>query len=155
MDWQSFIKRYVWDDDKTPYFIRVDKLNKSQAANELFTYTFFIALLFAIICIISLTENAPHGKSYAVALYAFSVSCSAVLFGVTKHVQAAYYFALAPLATLLYLVLGGFPPNLASIDKWVLVGVCLALLRYSMRVVAIAKAYPNLPDPVKDGPGLR
>lgn len=156
MDWESFIKRYVWDDEKTPYFIRVDKLNKGQAGNELLTYTFFIALLFAIISIISLTENAPHGRSFPVALYAFSVSCSAVLFGVTKHVHAAYYFALAPLATLLYLGFGGFPPNLASIDKLFLVGVCLALLRYSMRVVAIAKAYPNLPDRVvKGGPGPR
>ena len=86
MDWHSYIKKYVWDDNKTPYFVPVKKLTKSQADHELFAYTFFIALLFAILSIISLTENAPHGKSTTVALYAVSVSCSAVLFGVTKSV---------------------------------------------------------------------
>ncbi len=146
MDWESFIKKYVWDDNKTPYFVAVQKLNKSQAEHELFSFTFFIALLFAVISIISLTENAPHGKSYTLALYAFSVSCSAVLFGVTKHVYAAYYLALAPLATLAYFSLGGLPPNLAAVDNLVLVIIALALLRYSMRVVAITKAYPHLPD---------
>ncbi len=146
MDWYSHIKKYVWDENKTPYFIRVHRLNKSQADHELFAYTFFIALLFAVISIISLTENAPHGRSDAVALYAFSVFFSAVLFGVTKHIYAAYYFAMAPLATLLYFVFRGFPPNLATIDKFVLVAITLGLLRYSMRVVAIAKAYPHMPQ---------
>jgi hypothetical protein len=146
MDWYSFIKKYVWDENKTPYFVPVQKLSKSQAEHELFSYTFFVALLFAVIAIISLTENAPHGKSPAVALYAFSVSCSAVLFGITKHVYAAYYFAMAPLAVLAYFFGVGFPPNLATIDKLVLIAITLGLLRYSMRVVAIAKAYPHMPE---------
>ncbi len=146
MDWESFIKKYVWDDEKTPYFVATQKLNKRQAEHELFSYTFFIAVLFAVISIISLTETAPHGKSFTLALYAFSVSCGAVLLGVTKHLYAAYYVALAPLATLAYFSLGGLPPNLAAIDKLVLVVIALAFLRYSMRVVAITKAYPHLPD---------
>jgi len=146
IDFHSYIKKYVWDSNKTPYFIRVNKLNKNQADNELFSYTLFIALLFALISIISLTENAPHGKSYWMALYAFSIACSAVLFGMTRHVYAAYYFAMAPLATLLYFVFRGFPPNLAVIDKLVLIAITLGLLRYSMRVIAIAKAYPHMPQ---------
>ena len=146
MDWESFIKKYVWDDEKTPYFVATQKLNKRQAEHELFSYTFFIAVLFAVISIISLTEAAPHGKSFTLALYAFSVSCGAVLLGVTKHLYAAYYVALAPLATLAYFSLGGLPPILAAIDKLVLVVIALAFLRYSMRVVAITKAYPHLPD---------
>ncbi len=145
MSWDKHIKKYVWDDDKTPYFVPVRKLNKSQAKHELFAYTFFIALLFAVISIISVTENAPHGKSYGVALYAFSVSFGAVLFGVTKHVYAAYYLAMMPLATLAYFFLVGFPPNLANIDKMVLVAVALGLLRYSMRVVAITKQFHHMP----------
>ena len=144
MSWDKYIKKYVWDDNKTPYFVPVRRLNRSQADHELFAYTIFIALLFAVISIISLTENAPQGKSHTVALYAFSVSYSAVLFGVTKHVYAAYYLAMAPLATLAYFVLVGFPPNLANIDKLVLIAVTLGLLRYSMRVVAIAKAYREM-----------
>ncbi len=151
MSWDKYIKKYVWDEDKTPYFVPVRKLKKSQADYELFSYTLFIGVLFAIISIISLTENAPHGKSYTVALYAFSVSCGAVVFAVTKHVYAAYYFAMAPLATLAYFILGGLPPNLATIDKLALVIVTLALLRYSMRVVAIARAYRGLPERARNG----
>jgi hypothetical protein len=151
MSWDKYIKRYVWDDNKTPYFVAVRRLNKSQAEHELFAYTLFIGVLFAVLSIISLTDNAPHGKSYTLALYTFSVSGSAVLFAVIRHVYAAYYLALAPLASLAYFSLGGLPPNLATIDKLALVIITLALLRYSMRVVAIAKAYPQLPDASEGG----
>lgn len=150
MDWYSYIKKYVWNDDKTPYFISVHRLNKSQADHELFSYTFFIALLFGAIALISLTDNAPHGKSYTVALYALSVACGAVLFGATKHVYGAYYLVTAPLVTLAYFFVAGFPPNLHAIDELLLVGIVLILLRYTFRVVAIAKAYPDLPETTPD-----
>ena len=57
----------------------------------------------------------------------------------------------APLAALLYFFLEGFPSGLGTIDKWLLVVVALGLLGYSTRVVAMAKAYPNLPDAVEGG----
>lgn len=145
MSWDKYIKRYVWDDDKTPYFVAVPRLTRSQADYEIFAYSLFLAILFALISFLSLTDNAPHGKSGGLALYAITVSCSAILFGATKHIYAAYYFTLAPLATLGYFVFIGFPPNLATIDKLVLVIVALALLRYSLRVVAIAKRYHDMP----------
>ena len=151
MSWDKYIKRYVWDDNKTPYFVAVPKLNRTQADHELFAYTLFIALLFAAISIISLSEAAPHGKSPGVALYCLSVFCTAVLFGVTRHVHAAHYLALAPLASLGYFFFVGFPPGLATIDELLLVCVSLAFLRYSMRVVAIAKAYPDMPEGSPDG----
>ena len=144
MDFYSFMKRYVWDDRKTPYFVPVHKLTRSQADHELFAYTFFMALLFAIIAIISLTENAPHGKSHVVAVYALTVSGGAVLFGLTKHVYGAYYLATAPLATLGYFFVSGFPPNLHLADEGLLIVITLVLLRYTFRVVAIAKAYAGM-----------
>ena len=147
MDWQSYIKRYVWDDTKTPYFVAVDRLNRTQADHELFSYTFFIGLLFAAISVISLTENAVYGRSVPVAIYALSVSASAVLFGLTKSVGAAHYLALAPvvaLATIAYLFFGGIAVDLAAMDQLLILVVALGLLRYSMRVVAIAKLYQGL-----------
>ena len=72
-----------------------------------------IAILFVFISIVALSDNAPYGRSQIVAIYAFTVASSAALFGVTKHVYAAAYFALAPLATLCFFFLHGFPPNLA------------------------------------------
>jgi hypothetical protein len=64
----------------------------------------------------------------------------------TKSSAAAYVCASAPLAALLYFFLEGFPSGLGAIDKWLLVTVALGLLAYSTRVVAMAKAYPNMPD---------
>ena len=151
MSWDKYIKRYVWDDNKTPYFVAVPKLTRSQADHEIFSYALFLAILFGVISFLSLTDNAPHGRSPGVALYAITVSGSAVLFGVTKHLYAAYYFAMAPVATLAYFVFIGFPPNLATIDKLVLVIAALVLLRYSLRVVAIAKRYPDMPGDAPAG----
>jgi len=150
MDWESLIKKYIWDDDKTPYFVSVHALTKYQANHELFAYTLFIGIIFSTIAVFSLTENAPHGVSRGMSLYAVTVASSALVFGVTKHVLAACYFALAPLATLAYFFFWGFPPNLATIDKAFLVAITLGLQVYSLRVVAIAKAYPTMPDKSKD-----
>jgi len=33
---QNFLKRYVWDPETTPYFVKVSNLSRSQADNELF-----------------------------------------------------------------------------------------------------------------------
>ena len=60
--------------------------------------------------------------------------------------QAAWYCALAPLVALLYFFLYGFHPNLNAIDHAVLIGFGLIWLRYSLRVVAIARAYRGMPE---------
>ncbi|MCH8002759.1 MAG: hypothetical protein IIA34_14025, partial [Proteobacteria bacterium] len=64
---------------------------------------------------------------------------------------AALVCASAPLAALLYFFLEGFPPGLGEVDKGLLVAVTLGLLVYSTRVVALTKAYPNMPDAVEGG----
>ena len=149
MSWDKFVKRYVWDDLKTPYFVRVATLNKVQAGYEIFSYSLFLAVLFAVISVTSLSDQAPQGRSEAVSIYGFCVVCGAIVLATTKNSAAALVCASAPLAALLYFFLEGFPPGLGAVDKGVLVAVALALLFYSMRVVAIAKAYPNMPDAVE------
>ncbi len=149
MSWEKFIKRYVWDDTKTPYFVRVDKLTKVQAGYELFSYSLFLAILFAVISVASLSDQAPQGRSDVVSIYAFCVVCGAIVLAMTKSSAAAYVCASAPLAALLFFFLEGFPSGLATVDKGVLVAVALGLLGYSVRVVTMAKAYPNMPDSVE------
>jgi len=149
MAWEKFVKRYVWDDTKTPYFVRVSKLTKVQAGYELFSYSIFLGVLFAVISVVSLSEHAPQGRSDVVSLYAFCVVCGAIVLSMTKSPIAAHVCASAPLAALLYFFLEGFPPGLGEIDKWVLVGAALGILGYSLRVVAMAKSYPNMPDAVE------
>jgi len=146
MSWDKFVKRYVWDDTKTPYFVRVSKLSKVQARYELFSYSLFLALLFAVISVSSLSEQAPQGRSDVVSIYAFCVVCGAIILATTKSSAAALVCASAPLAALLFFFLKGFPPGLGEIDTWVLIAVALGLLGYSIRVVTMAKAYANMPE---------
>ncbi len=151
MSWDKFVKRYVWDDNKTPYFVRVAKMTKVQANYEIFSYSLFLAVLFAVVSIVSLSDQAPQGRSEVVSIYAFCVVCGAIVLAMTKSSAAAHVCASAPLAALLYFFLEGFPSGLATVDKWVLVAVALGLLGYSIRVVTMAKAYPNMPDAVEGG----
>ncbi len=151
MSWDKFVKRYVWDDTKTPYFVRVSKLTKVQAGYEIFSYSLFLAILFAVISVVSLSDQAPQGRSEVVSIYGFCVVCGAIILGMTKSPAAAHVCASAPLAALLYFFLEGFPPGLGMIDKWVLVAAALGLLGYSVRVVTMAKAYPNMPDAAEGG----
>ncbi len=151
MSWDKFVKRYVWDDIKTPYFVRVAKMTKVQAGYEIFSYSLFLAVLFAVISIASLSDQAPQGRSEVVSIYAFCVVCGAIVLSMTKSSAAAHVCASAPLAALLYFFLEGFPSGLGAIDKYVLVAVTLGLLVYSTRVVALTKAYPNMPDAAEGG----
>ncbi len=129
MSWDKFIKRYVWDDTKTPYFVRVAKMTKVQANYEIFSYSLFLAVLFAVISVASLSDQAPQGQSDVASIYAFCVVCGAIVLGMTKSSAAAHVCASAPLAALLYFLIEGFHPGLGTIDKWVLVAATLGLLR--------------------------
>ena len=150
MSWDKFIKKYVWDDVKTPYFVRVAKMNKVQANYEIFAYALFLAVLFAVISLASLSDHAPQGQSYAVSIYAFSVVCGAIFLGMTKSSSAAYFCASAPLAALLKFFLEGFHPRLGTIDELLLLAVTVAIFRYSLRVIRIAKTYDQMPDAAKE-----
>ena len=146
MSWEKFVKKYVWDDLKTPYFVRVTKMNKVQAGYEIFAYSLFLVVLFLVISLASLSDKAPQGRSGVVSIYAFSVVCGAILLAMTKRAIAAYVCASAPLAALLYFFLEGFPPGLGGIDKLVLSAATLVIFRYSLRVIAIARTYEWMPD---------
>jgi hypothetical protein len=146
MNWESFIKRYIWDDERTPYLVPVDRITRRQADYEIYIYTVFLGVLFAVVTMAALAGGLPQGRSEAVALYGFSVVCGAILFGATKHLWPALYCSAVPLAALFHGFSGGLPPHLGTIDHVVLIVVALILLRYSMRIVSLAKAYPGLPE---------
>lgn len=153
MSWDKYVKRYVWDDVKTPYFVGTAKLNKVQANHEIFAYSLFLAALFLVISLTSLSDRAPQGRSEVVSIYAFIVVCGAIFLVMTKHSYAAYVCASAPLATILHFFLEGFPPGLGMIDKLVLSAVTLAIFRYSLRVIMIAQTYERMPDAAPEADG--
>ncbi|MFQ5828116.1 MAG: hypothetical protein ACE5JD_03035, partial [Candidatus Methylomirabilia bacterium] len=149
--WYRFTKKYVWNEEKTPYFVGVDKLTRVQAKNEMFVYTLFLATVFAVITIASVAGIKLGGSyiSVLVALYAFSVCCAAIFFGVTKNLRAARYCVAAPVAA--FLSINGLRPDLATIDRYVLLAFSLIWLRYAVRVVAIAKAFHRMPAEIPQG----
>ena len=147
LDWEKLVKRYVWSDERTPYFTRVAHLSRRQAHYELFGYALFVGVLFAVLSIVSLSNELPHGNAAGVSLYAFSVCCAAILLGATRHPWAAIWCAGAPLALLAYFGVWGFHPNLEFGDKALLVAVVIAWLLYSRRLVAVARAWPGLAGP--------
>ena len=147
MDWHNFIKKYVWDENKTPYFTRVEKLTQEQARNEAFIYTVVMCTVAAVAALFAAASASrqPDLLLVIAAAYSVSVGASAVLFGFYKHVYAAVYCMTAPVAAFLYFLSAGFHPNLHTVDHVVLTGCMLLWLLYSLRVVAIAKAYPDMP----------
>jgi SNF family Na+-dependent transporter len=132
LDWEKLVKRYVWHDERTPYFTRVARLTRRQVHYELFAYALFMGVLFGVISIATLPSW--------ISLYAFSVCCAAIVLGTTRHPAAALWCALAPLAALGYFALYGFHPGFEIADKVLLTAVVLGGLLYSPRVVAVARA---------------
>ena len=142
LDWEKLVKRYVWHDERTPYFTRVVNLTRRQAHYELFAYALFTGIAAGVIAVAT-----PSGVA---SLYAFSVCCAALLLGMTRNAWAALWCACAPLAALAWFALEGFHPRLETPEKALLVVAALALLAYSRRVVAVARAWPQLPAHLSD-----
>ena len=147
LDWEKLVKRYVWNDERTPYFTRVANLSRRQAHYELFGYALFVGVLSGVLSVALLQGGAPHGGTEGVSLYAFTVCCAAILLGATQHPWAAFWCSSAPLAALVYFMFYGFHSNLGLLDQIVLVVVMLLWLLYARRVVAVAHALPGLPGP--------
>ena len=155
LDWESLIKRYVWDERTTPYMVPLARLNRRQADYEIAAYCVFLGILFGVVAIAAL-GGTPHGQSPGMGMYAFSVVCATVLFGVAKSTAAALYLSATPLAGLAYVLAYGFGAERELLDTVLVCAVLLLLVRYSFRIVAISRAYPELPEaPDDDTPRRR
>jgi hypothetical protein len=109
-------------------------------------------VLFGVVGVASLSPTLPHGNTLTVSLYAFLVVGAAVVFGFSKHPAAAAVCASAPVGVLIYFTLFGFHPNAATGDKILQVIIAMLWLRYSWRILQIARAYPTMPEPEAPGP---
>jgi hypothetical protein len=140
----KFFRKYVWDDERTPYRVSVARLTQRQAAHELLFYATLSGVLFALIALAALSKRLPHGDASAVSLFAFTQVCASLLLGMTRSAWAALYCASAPLAALLYFGLFGFQPGLGVLDKSLLVVAAVLWSLYGGRLVSVARAYPTL-----------
>ena len=138
-NWERWIKRYVWDDERTPYLVSPDRMTRRQAGYEIFAYAVFLTCLF-FIASLAAASSAP------VALYTISVVAAALVLGFTKNAAAAAFCATAPIAAALHLALGGFPGDLGALDHVVIITLIILWAIYSFRIISIAKAYDDMPE---------
>ena len=145
--WEKYVRKYVWDDDKTPYFTAASKLKRDQADKEIFLYCFFLATPAALIVVAFASVLFEIGAigNLALGLYGASMLFCAALLHIRKSVTAALYAITAPVVLLLYFAINGFPPKLHFVEQIGMIVIVLLWLRYTFRVVAIAKVYPGLP----------
>ena len=147
LDWENLFKRYVWDDRTTPYLVPLSRLNRYQADNEILVYCLFLGILFGVIALTAMSGATPHGRSPIMALYGITVVLAAIAFGIAKIYLAALYLAATPLAGLVYLLIYGFRSDRPLVDTLLVGLIALLLLWYSVRVIALARVYPNLRKP--------
>ncbi len=139
MDWPTFIRRYVWDEQKTPYLVRGRALTPAQARHELFAYAFLVGVGAGLaVALWAGGVPGPLGAPLA-GPYAASVAAAAIALGTTRHPAAAMYCATAPvvlgvgvLAAALRLGVGG----LETVGLLVFSGLWL---RYALRTVTVAR----------------
>ncbi|NKB60029.1 MAG: hypothetical protein GKS00_27265 [Alphaproteobacteria bacterium] len=112
--WEKYVKKYVWDDDKTPYFIPVSKLMRDQADKEIFLYCFFLAIPAALINAVFVSElyKGDFGN-LALGLYGTSILACVVYLKIRKSTYSALFAISAPIVLLLHFAVNGFDvPNL-------------------------------------------
>ncbi|NKC12741.1 MAG: hypothetical protein GKR94_11240 [Gammaproteobacteria bacterium] len=144
MDFDKFLKKYVWDDNKTPYLTPADALTREQIHYEAGAYAVFLTLLFSAVALTLTIGAAATPRSTGGALYAFSVACAGIVLGFTRHQYAALYAASAPLATVLYLLAEGLRPSWGTIDVVFVALFIGAWIAYSIRVLRMTRRYAAL-----------
>lgn len=152
--WDRFLKRYVWDDETTPYLVPAARLTRRQADSEFKAYAIFLGFLFGVAAVITLSASAPGGRSPGMSLFSFTIVCGAVLLATTRHPWAALYVGAAPVGTLLWLYVFAEHPKLSPVDDLVIVVFALLWIRYGLRIVAISRLYDSMPEG-SDPPGTR
>ena len=143
MEWEKLFRKYIWNEQTTPYLTPVINLTRRQANSEILFYCWFHAILLGMIAILSL-RGGPDGRSLGVSYYGFSVVCASVLFGILKNYTAALFLSATPLVGRAYLLFYGLGSERPAGDNLIVTIILLLFLRYSFRIINIARTYPFL-----------
>ena len=68
MEWEKLFRKYIWNEQTTPYLTSVPDLTRRQADSEILFYCWFHAILLGMIAILSL-RGGPDGRSLGVSYY--------------------------------------------------------------------------------------
>jgi hypothetical protein len=154
MDWPTLVRRYVWDEDRTPYLVRPERLSPVQARSELFAYGLLLATLGALLAVITAlgTLHAGAGGWRGLAAYAATIAIAAVALGATAHPAAAWYCATAPVVMAAGALAGALRPGMTPVEMAGFALLAALWLAYASRVVRIARRLHGPPDPRRADP---
>ena len=146
MGWYEHMKRYVWDDERTPYLVKVPKLSRFQANKELLAYGIFLGTVFSVVTLIFFGRFKGGGGEFYLlfSAYGFAVTIAAYLLVQGKRVRTARFLHSVPFAIMAFVSLDGIQPPLPWVEKSFLLTVSILWVIYSFRVVAICRAYPGM-----------
>jgi hypothetical protein len=141
VDWPALVRRYVWDEQRTPYLLRAGQLTRAQGRSELFAYGFFLALLASVATVVAALLPGPAGltASPVMALYSMSILVGAIALGAGGYPAAARYCATAPVAMALAALTGILRPDMTGWEILAVVAVSALWLGYTVRIVRIAR----------------
>ena len=144
VDWPGLVKKYVWDDEKTPYFVAAARLTPAQARSELFTYAFLLVSLASGVMLLAGAGLAASRVGVlglpATGVYALTLAVAAVVLSLRAYTAAAVYCATAPLALLVGTALDVIRPGMTAGEQRLLGLVSALWLFYALRVVRIARS---------------
>ena len=154
VDWVGLVKQYVWSNAKTPYLVRVPKLNQFQARSEIFVYSIFLSFLFFAMGVLLQKHFRQQGDVLVwwLSIHAFSIFVTGSLFGVTKHVYAAMYCWSAPVSVFMILITDLLALKVTEVERLALLAFALGWMWYGVRIVHIALRFPQMPEDVIQDP---
>lgn len=122
--WEKYVKKYVWDDDSTPYLIPVRKLKRYQADKELLLYCAFLVIPAGLLvaAFVSAAVNGDFGN-LSLGLYGTAVLIGAAWLHYRKSVSAAIFTISAPVLLLLHFAINGFEVPDLNVNKVTVVSV--------------------------------
>lgn len=141
MGWPDLVRKYVWDEEKTPYLVPADRLTPAQARSELRAYALLLGILGAAVALLGASGSPRAGGlgALGVALYGLSLAAAAVVLARRRHRWAARYCATAPVAVLAGALAGALRPDMTPGERLALALFGALWLRYAVRVVRITR----------------
>ena len=60
--WEKYVRKYIWDDQSTPFLVKVKDLSQAQASKELFLFAIFLATPFSLLSAATGTMVVQNGQ---------------------------------------------------------------------------------------------
>lgn len=145
LNWEYMVSRYVWDADKTPYFTKSDRLNVSQAKNEIKFYATIIGIASVVLMFILATTGFDKtGPNQLGSIYCFIVFSAALTLGLLREPVAAMVCASFPVAGLLRILFyGPFSEKHGNVETIIIGVILVAIAVYSYRLIQVTSNLHN------------